>query len=231
MPADADGDEPVKAQRPSSGDLVPANSGIVAVYVRELNQLFDSMDPSPFHEKGLDPEAEEYIVASAKELPTGAPAALIIYLDKGIGLADDGRILGEAVRKHFAREAQLLRWKLRRMIRRGLISLAIGLSVLAAAILGGEFVQRALGGGHLATVLGQSLHIGGWVAMWHPMEVFLYEWWQVLAERRLYERLSRMPVQIVYRDSSTTTAPADLDTVVASETRLPGSQDIVGRRT
>src|SRR6185369_13134103 len=108
----------------------------------------------------------------------------------------EGRILGDAIRKHFAREAELLRSKLRRLIRRGLISLVIGLAALGAALMGGEMLTRALGGGHLATVLGQSLHIGGWVAMWHPLEIFLYEWWPILAEQRLYERLSRMPVQI-----------------------------------
>jgi hypothetical protein len=30
-----------------------------------------------------------------------------------------------------------------------------------------------------------SLVIGGWVAMWRPMEVFLYDWWPVRAEARL----------------------------------------------
>ena len=28
-------------------------------------------DPSPFHERDLDPDAEEYIVGSAEEVPTG----------------------------------------------------------------------------------------------------------------------------------------------------------------
>jgi hypothetical protein len=177
--------------------MPPVQSGIVQVYVRELNQLFDSMDPSPFHEKGLDAAAEEYIVASAKELRSGAPAALIVYLDRRAGLPDEERVVGEAIRKHFARGAQLLRWKLRALIRRGAISLVIGLSVLTTALLVGSFVTRLLGGGHLAKVLGESLYIGGWVAMWNPIEIFRYEWWPILAERRLYDRLSHMPVQLV----------------------------------
>jgi hypothetical protein len=177
---------------------MPAHSGIVAVYVQELEQLFNSMDPSPFHQKGLDPKAEEYIVASAKELPSGSPTALVVYLDKPAASPDEGRVLAEAMRNHFTREAQLLRWELRRLIRRGSISLVIGLTVLATALAAGESVTRLLGGGHLASVLGASLHIGGWVAMWTPMEIFLYDWWPILGERRLYERLSRMPVQIIY---------------------------------
>ena len=198
---DPRGGNPVADLYPSSGDEVSENSGVVKVYVRELDQLFDSMDPSPFHEKALDADAEEYIVAAAKELPSGAPEALVVMLDRPLGLPDEGRILGDAIRRHFAREAQLLQWKLRRLLRGGAISLVIGLIALAAALAGGQGVARAFGGGHLATVLGQSLQIGGCVAMWHPMEIFLYKWWPLLAEQRLYARLSRMPVQIMYTDS------------------------------
>ena len=194
----------VIADLPFSGDAVPEHSGIVEVYIRELDQLFDSLDPSPFHDKGLDSAAEEYIVASAKELPTGAPEALVVYLDRAPGSADEGRVLGDAIRKHFARRARLLRWEFRRLMRRGTVSLLIGLTVLAAALGAGEALTRMLGAGHVATVLGQSLHIGGWVAMWHPMEIFLYEWWPVLNNARLHERLSRMPVRIVYTHSPPT---------------------------
>lgn len=39
----------------------------------------------------------------------------------------------------------------------------------------------------------------GWVAMWRPLEVFLYQWWPIRADIRLFERLGRMPVRIEYR--------------------------------
>jgi hypothetical protein len=85
-----------------------------------------------------------------------------------------------------------------------LISLVIGVAVLAGAIWAGETLSHALGGGNLARVLGQSLHIGGWVALWEPMQIFLYEWWPILSDIRLYEQLSTMPVKIVYTASSPT---------------------------
>ncbi len=40
--------------------------------------------------------------------------------------------------------------------------------------------------------------IGGWVAMWRPLEIFLYDWWPIRAEARLFDRLSAMPVRLVY---------------------------------
>jgi hypothetical protein len=206
-------------EQSTSVETVPPKTSVVALYVRELDQLFDTMDPSPFYEKGLHRDAEEYIVASVKEIPR-RPAALVIYLERTPGAPDECQILGDAVRKHFARQAQLLRWELRRLIRRGLISLVIGLVVLAAALSAGEALTRLLGGGHFATVLGESLHIGGWVAMWTPTEIFLYEWWPLMSERRLFEQLSRIPVKIVYTGSPDTrrhssTCSDDRDDVVA----------------
>jgi hypothetical protein len=45
-------------------------------------------------------------------------------------------------------------------------------------------------------VLRESLLVGGWVAMWRPIEIFLYDWWPVRAEARRYDRLAAMPVEI-----------------------------------
>ena len=89
--------------------------------------------------------------------------------------------------------------------------LSVAVAVLAAALAGGEYLKRAINSGHVARVLGESLHIGGWVAMWHPIEIFLYEWWPLLGDRRLYDRLGRMPVRIVYTATrgAATTAPGE----------------------
>jgi hypothetical protein len=188
-------------QQRTLADEVPPDAGVIEVRVRELSQLFDSMDPSPFHERDLDREAEEYIVGSARELPTRGPLTLVVYLDKPAGLQDEGRILREAVREHFGRKADFSRRELRQLLRRGWISLAIGLSFLAAALVGGASVVRWMGESPLATVLRESLLIGGWVAMWRPLEIFLYDWWVIRGERRLYDRLGQMPVRIVYTGS------------------------------
>lgn len=206
-------DDPMKRERnerPTSGDEVPTNCSVVEVYVRDLNQLLDSMDPSPFHEKDLDRNAEEYIVSSLKELPR-RPAALIVYLDKPGGLANEDQVLGEAIRVHFARRSQMLRWELRRLLRRGWISLAIGLTFLAASVIGGEALMRMTEPTALAQILRESLLIGGWVAMWKPLQIFLYDWWPLLGERRVYDRLSRMAVQIVYAGERSSASAASSD--------------------
>jgi hypothetical protein len=39
----------------------------IEIFVDKIEQLFNSMDPSPFHEKDLDHDAEEFIVSWAQE--------------------------------------------------------------------------------------------------------------------------------------------------------------------
>jgi hypothetical protein len=46
------------------------------------------------------------------------------------------------------------------------------------------------------SVIRESLLIGGWVAMWRPLEIFLYEWWGIRDEARLFDRLSAMTVRV-----------------------------------
>lgn len=196
------------ANQSFSGDPVAPDSALIKVYVRELSQLFDSMDPSPFREKDLDRNAHEYIVETAKELSTRVPIALIVYLERSIGLPDEGKILGDAIREHFARKSRRLRFELRQLLRRGWISLIIGLSFLAATVIAGEAVIRRMPHSPWAAIFHESLLIGGWVAMWKPLELFLYDWWPILGERHVYDRLSRMPIQIVYAESSQESATA-----------------------
>jgi hypothetical protein len=166
------------------------------LYVAELRQLFDSMDPAPFRERDLDRQAVEYIVDSAREAPAGTPLALQVQLGREPVSEATAAMLSNAVHDYFDRQAAGKRRQLSRLFRTGRISLAIGLAFLAAAIalanwLGGLIEHE----GH-AWLVSESLIIGGWVALWRPLEIFLYDWWPVRADARLFDRLAAMPVSL-----------------------------------
>ena len=36
----------------------------------------------------------------------------------------------------------------------------------------------------------------GWVALWRPVEIFLYEWWPLRRHRRQMDRLAAMTVEL-----------------------------------
>jgi hypothetical protein len=182
----------------SAGDPIPPGCVRIEIHVAELRQLFNAIDPSPFREKDLDPAGEEFIVSWAREAPRDAPLALVVYLDRPAGLPEEPAILRDAIREYFGHRAASERRRLRQLLRLGRTSLAIGVLFLAMSIAIGDLVANALSGRRLGEILRESLLIGGWVAMWRPLEVFLYDWWPIRAEARLYDRLSAMPVRIAY---------------------------------
>jgi hypothetical protein len=179
------------------GDQLPGNCAVIEVHVGELDQLFNAIDPAPFRERDLDPKAEEFIVESARELNEDRQLALAVLLDRETGSPEAAAILKDAVHEYFRNRARATRLRLRLLFRNGRKSLLIGLVCVAATVIAGDLIDNFLEGWRSAVVLRESLLIGGWVAMWRPLEVFLYEWWPIRAEARLYGRLSEMPVRLV----------------------------------
>jgi hypothetical protein len=190
---------PVMNETASAGDSIPPKCAVIEVHVSELRQLFNSIDPSPFRNRDLEPAAEEFIVSWAKELPRDASIALLIDLDRPAGLPDEAVVLRDAIHAFFRQRAETSRRRLRELFRRGRTSLLIGLTVLAAAIALGDFLATLMKTSRIGEIVRESLTIGGWVSMWRPLEVFLYDWWPIRDEARLSDRLASMPVRIRYR--------------------------------
>jgi len=167
----------------------------IAVHVATVQHLFDSLDPAPFRERDLDPKVEQYIVGWARELPPRRPLALVVHLDQA-GPGDEA-LLQRAVREYFQQRAVAERRALRHLLHIGRVSLAIGLVVLAVAMVLGDLLSVLVGRFDYEEIHAHSLLIGGWVALWRPLEIFLYEWWPIRADAKLYDRLSAMPVRVV----------------------------------
>ena len=204
----------------SAGDPIPPKCAVIEVHVGELKQLFNSIDPSPFRNKDLDPGAEEFIVGWAKDLPSDVALALVVDLDRPAGLPDEAAVLRDAVHEFFRQRAEAYRWRLRELFRHGRTSLLIGLTVLAGAIALGDFLANLLKTSRIGEILRESLTIGGWVSMWRPLEVFLYDWWPIRNEARLSDRLAAMPVRVRYLSAASPDAwKADWPAVTPAATR------------
>jgi hypothetical protein len=183
---------------PSAGDSIPENCKVIEIHVAELKQLFNAIDPSPFRQKDLDPRADEFIVSWARDLPADATLALLVYLDRPAGMPEEAAVLRDAIHEYFGQRATGSRRRLRHLFRVGRTSLFIGITCLAGSLLLGDVIASALHDSRVGELLRESLLIGGWVAMWRPMEVFLYDWWPIRSEARLFDRLTVMPVRIAY---------------------------------
>ncbi len=185
----------------SAGDPIPAKCGVIRVHVAELRQLFNSIDPSPFRNRDLDPKAEEFIVGWAKDFSRKQPLALVVSIDRAAGLPDEAAVLRDSIHEFFRQRALGFRQRLRELLRVGRISLVIGLVVLALAVAVGNFLASLMKRGDVGQILQEMMIVGGWVSMWRPLEIFLYDWWPIEEEARLSDRLAAMPVRIEYRNA------------------------------
>src|SRR6516225_9380858 len=209
----------------SAGDPIPPKCAVIEVHVGDLKQLFDAIDPSPFRDRDLDPKAEEFIVSWAKELPREAALALVVDLDREAGLPDEAAVLRDAIHEFFKHRSERYRQRLRELFRLGRTSLVIGLVTLAAAIALGDFLATLLKGSRIGEILRESLTIGGWVSMWRPLEVFLYDWWPIRNEARLSDRLAAMPVRVRYLSATSEDAwKADWPAVTPAGARTKSEQ-------
>jgi hypothetical protein len=126
----------------------------------------------------------------------------VVDLDREAGLPDEAAVLRDAIHEFFTQRAQAYGRRLRELFRVGRTSLVIGLVALTSAIALGDFLAALMKGSRIGEIVRESLTIGGWVSMWRPLEIFLYDWWPIRGETRLSERLAAMPVRIRYANTT-----------------------------
>lgn len=168
--------------------------GAIELKIREIGQLFQSLDPLPFRERDLDAAVEEYVVAWAREQGGARPIRILIHLPAEEAEREEAGHIADATRNYFAYRAEVVGWELSELFRVGRASLAIGLMVLALCVVLGAEVSSRIGEGYVGRFFDEGLIILGWVANWRPIQIFLYDWWPLTGRRRLYERLARATI-------------------------------------
>jgi hypothetical protein len=166
------------------------------VRAHELGQLFNSLDPSPFHERDLDDDAEAYIVGWARELPERVPLSIIVHLPAAEILKAEKLGLHGALAHYFADRAEAMERELREQYRKGRRFLLVGVLVLAVSNTLAHLLRTFSGDFFIGQVIAEGLVIFGWVANWRPAEVFLYDVWETRRTLRLYQRLARAKVVV-----------------------------------
>jgi hypothetical protein len=167
---------------------------VIELRLRNLSDLLEA-NPSPLQQGVLRPEAESYIVGEAKRLPGGQPIRLAVEVPSGAGKAE-AESVGTAVRTHFQRAAGSETDNLRELFRNGFKALLIGLLMLSVCLFLAWYFTYQLPKRPLNRLILESFVILGWVSMWKPIEIFLYEWLPYARRRKLFRRLSDAAVTV-----------------------------------
>ncbi len=170
----------------------------IELKLRDLSQLFNSMDPSPFTEKDLDQDAEEFILSWAQEYSLKNPISLRIFLEQWPS-EDPSPEVRTAIHHYFAYREKICNLELRHLLRQGRTTLLIGIFFLTTCFVAIHFLLNKELPSTWAVVLRESLTIAGWVAMWRPMQIYLYEWWPLRKKQNVLHKLSKMHVDVVHK--------------------------------
>ena len=148
--------------------------------------------------RGLLPSLPEklYIIDTVRGFPVKTKFKRIIYLPHELASGDHARKIRPAIRHHFEYRVMGADRKFRSHFRHGRTTLLIGLSFLTIALIARQMVS------HLSNVLAAQLFadallIIGWVAMWEPVTVLLYELWPIIRMKKVYQKISGMEIDIL----------------------------------
>lgn len=167
----------------------------IELRIVQLSELFNSMDPTPFHHRDLDPNAEEFLESWALEFAQDSHFRIILHIEK-MPPEDPTSLVAEAIHNHFEDKSVLAKRNLRMLLLEGRTSLLIGVGFLALCLIAADLLSGFAHSTFLR-LLKESLLIGGWVAMWRPLQILLYGWWPIVRKAKIYRNLGRASVHIL----------------------------------
>ena len=105
-------------------------------------------------------------------------------------------MVADAIHNYYGYKVELVRGELKQLLRQGRISLAIGVAFVVSCLLLAAAIET-FSSGHFARIARESLTIIGWVAMWRPAQIFLYDWWPLTGRIKVFENLRFARVSVV----------------------------------
>lgn len=171
----------------------PRPSGLIELRLNNVGQLFNTMDPSPFHERDLDHDAEEFILSWAREHEKDSELRIKVVLRQPED-AEAARLVRESVPHYFEYRARMARRELRDLFREGRTALVIGVLFLAATLV----LRGLIPASGWTEFLREGLTICGWVGLWKPIDIHLYRWWPLKAHGELLARIGHCQVEVVF---------------------------------
>jgi hypothetical protein len=137
----------------------------------------------------LTPDAETYIVREAKRVASKQPIHLVIESAEPLRL-DAGPIIVA----YFRQAAEIESQNIVEIFRSGRKAVLIGLVTLSLCLFLAWYFTYEVAQRPITRLIQESFVILGWVSMWKPIEIFLYEWLPLARRRKLFLRLSSAKV-------------------------------------
>ncbi len=165
------------------------NKTILEISVSSLDQLFDKRDPNPYRTKDLDEDIVEYLISSTQEVGYRSLGGIQI-ISPIEWSTDDKNDLEVAIKDFFLYREEITLKQLTATLMLGVKTLFIGIAFLSFAVTLPFLAKYTAAGEIFDKFLTEGFLLIGWVSMWKPINIFLYEWWPLADVAKIHRKLA-----------------------------------------
>jgi hypothetical protein len=183
----------------------------IALPLRDLQELFTAPEFHPAEiQAGADSAAEacqdedelyepgmDYLVSRLRGSRLRRRGQLVLALPPGAVRPEIMAAAHRAIDRYCRHKILESKRALNEVLWTGLKSLQVGVLFLAGClVLAAAIAQSNVAPGSFDDVATQGLTIIGWVSLWRPVETFLYDWWPLWRDVRVYDYIQRMEITL-----------------------------------
>lgn len=163
--------------------------------LNNASQLLIGTDSLFYGKRMLTSDAEEVIIEEASIASSNDQIHLKIHFrEKEINRNDE---ISTAIHKHFSYRRKKSQRQLRKVLHLGWRSLFISILFFGLLASLSFAIMKLFPEGGLFVTFRELLIILGWVALWRPADILLFDWRPFSREAKLFRKLEQCKVEIV----------------------------------
>jgi hypothetical protein len=174
----------------------------IVLHLDDMRYLFVEPPFDPFSPKGIETSGIDQIKTFLKPKSLTKRTRTTVYLPKDKIEVDLEHRTKVAIVRYCKRKIAEYRSELSSLRWQGLKALQSGFLFLVVCLALSTFFD---GLDTLPTLVrrvgGEGFLIAGWVALFHPIEILIYEWWPYHRQIQIYENVMNMDVEIETEDA------------------------------
>jgi hypothetical protein len=168
----------------------------VSVAVARPEDVFAAPSANPLAPDFAASTGIERILAGVAALTRRERARATLVVRVTAGDADASEGIAAGLRRYAGARRPDLVLRQRALRREGLQTLWLALAFIAVCLLLSALLRLAQWEGAVADLFRGGLEIAGWVALWRPLDLLLFDTWLLRREKRVLDAVATMPLRV-----------------------------------
>ena len=176
----------------SSIDGTRNENSTILLHVKRAGDILFDTPILTSAKRVLNPAVEEFLIEEAEKLPRRNEINLLLQFEERQPSIESD--IGESIHRHFTYSTQRTVLSVRTIFKLGWISLLTSIMFLILMFSIAFSITALLPDNAVMTTLRELFIILGWVALWRPADLLLYDWRSVRRRGKLLARLAQCKV-------------------------------------